>query len=159
MYGRVTLLGLFIVMFAGLWSSDQPTKRRDYLARHQSSRFLADRNRENRAKAFRPIQAVSQSTQSEREPNVHFANVSSDRSPVITSSAIPNDLSAGNYRVVNTTGTVLQIAVTHDWLKRENIPCDLPSREIYTRQTSTECWYWIRLDQKSTQTETAGLHP
>ena len=153
-YGRVTVLALALMLFVGIWSSDQPATRQNYAARHRIQTFATVG-----IKRPYPIHrsGVSTIAVARKSANVHVRHVTTKtRSPIIPSIAIPADLTTGYYRVVNTNGVSATVVVTPEWLTRENIPGNLPGREFYIRQTENECWYWIRL-QERTDTTTAGL--
>lgn len=149
-YGRVTVLGLFILFFVGIWSSDQPAVRQEYAARHRGQIYVIGSGRlrdpsssTNEPAKVKPAQQVALVKQTQAKSS----------SP-IPAGAIPGDLTTGRYRVVNNAGVTTTVDVTGEWLNRENIPTGLPAREFYIHQTATECWYWIRL--RPAHVRTAG---
>ena len=154
-YGRVTVLALALMLFVGIWSSDQPAIRQDYAARHRIETFAIGRlNRQ--LPIHRSGVSTFTATRKRASVDVHQVATTGTTQRSIPSIAIPADLTTGFYRVVNTNGVSATVAVTPEWLTRENIPTNLPGREFYIRQSENECWYWIRLQERP-DLATAGL--
>ncbi|MEX0727181.1 MAG: hypothetical protein WEB58_17695 [Planctomycetaceae bacterium] len=153
-YGRVTVLILVMMLFVGIWSSDQPAVRQEYAARHRGEIYVIGGSHPRFP--VKRIGVDGQVAPVKRFPApVRPAAVTSTQF-IVPSVAIPGDLSIGSYRVVNDAGTTATVVVTREWLMREHIPANLPAREFYIHQTANECWYWIRLQPFATVRMAAG---
>ena len=149
--GRLALLTTATGLFMGLWITDRaiPTRRQTVTSGWENQSggtqkldfripVVAGNFRMNVVNDH-PLNSVEPVSQGSIEQSWKLEDIPS---------RLPQDISAGDYRVVSQLGTVWKLSLTEDDLSLWKRGSTCVVRDLYSVSTSTNRWYYIRIESE-----------